>query len=54
MGVFAQGLFSGLIGIFFGLIVLIIIGNVEIREVVKTLSSKIWKVKPVVVGQEEL
>jgi putative peptidoglycan lipid II flippase len=54
LGVFAQGFFSGIIGLFFGLIALIIIGNQEIKEVSKTLTAKIWKVKPVVSGQEEL
>lgn len=54
LGVFAQGFFSGMIGLFFGLIILIVIGNSEIKEVWKTLSSKVWKVKPIVTGQEEL
>jgi len=54
MGVFSQGLFSGLLGLFFGLITLIVLGNKEIREVWATLSSKIWKVKPIVPAQEEL
>jgi putative peptidoglycan lipid II flippase len=54
LGIFAQGFFAGLLGLFFGLITLIIMGNSEIREVWKTLSSKIWKVKPIVVGQEKL
>ncbi len=54
LGVFAQGFLSGIVGLFFGLIILIIIGNAEIREVWKTLRGKIWKVKPIVSGQEEL
>jgi hypothetical protein len=54
LGVFAQGFFSGIIGLFFGLVALIIIGNQEIKEVSKTFTAKIWKVKPIVSGQEEL
>jgi putative peptidoglycan lipid II flippase len=54
LGIFAQGFFSGILGLFFGLITLIIIGNGEVKEVWKTFSSKIWKVKPIVSGQEEL
>jgi putative peptidoglycan lipid II flippase len=54
LGVFAQGFLSGTLGLFFGLIILIIIGNNEVKEVWKTFSSKIWKVKPIVSGQEEL
>lgn len=54
LGVFAQGFLAGMLGLFFGLITLIVIGNSEIKEVWKTFSSKVWKVKPVVTGQEEL
>jgi len=46
LGVFYQGLFSGLIGIFFGVIILKILRNQEIDEVWKTLHSKIWKIQP--------
>lgn len=54
MGVFAQGFLSGIVGLFFGLIILIVIGNNEVKEVWKTFSAKVWKVKPIVSGQEEL
>lgn len=54
VGVFVQGFLSGMVGLFFGLIILVVIGNSEIREVWKTLRGKIWKVKPIVSGQEEL
>lgn len=54
LGVFFQGFLAGMLGLFFGLITLIVIGNSEIKEVWKTFSSKVWKVKPVVTGQEEL
>lgn len=52
LGIFAQGFFSGIIGIFVGVLVLIIIGNQEIKTVGKTLHSKFWKVKGVVVEEE--
>jgi putative peptidoglycan lipid II flippase len=54
LGVFAQGFLSGMLGLFFGLVTLIVIGNSEIQEVWKTFGNKVWKVKPVVTGQEEL
>lgn len=52
LGVFSQGLFSGLIGIIAGVLVLILIGNEEIRIVGKTLHSKFWKTKIVAVEEE--
>jgi putative peptidoglycan lipid II flippase len=54
VGIFLQGFLSGLVGILFGLFVLIILGNQEIKEVAKTFNKKIFKVKPIVSGQEEL
>lgn len=54
LGVFTQGFLSGIIGLFFGGITLVVLGNDEVREVWKTFSSKIWKVKPIITGQEEL
>lgn len=52
LGVFAQGFFSGIIGIFVGVLILIILGNHEIKIVGQTLHSKFWKVKGVVVEEE--
>jgi putative peptidoglycan lipid II flippase len=54
LGIFAQGFFSGIIGIFFGFITLIVLGNNEIKEITKTLKNKVWKVKPIVPDQSEL
>jgi putative peptidoglycan lipid II flippase len=51
VGVFNQGFFSGIIGILAGMIVLIAIGNKEIRTVGKTLHSKVWKAKVFVLGE---
>jgi putative peptidoglycan lipid II flippase len=52
LGIFSQGLLSGLIGIFVGVTVLVIIGNNEIKVVGKTLHSKFWKTKVVIVEEE--
>lgn len=53
-GVFLQGFISGIIGIAFGVLVLIIMKNQEIKEVWKTLHHKVWKAKAITTGQEEL
>lgn len=53
-GIFAQGLFSGVIGLAVIGTILWLIGNQEIREVAKTLHQKIWKSTPITTGQEEL
>jgi len=52
LGIFSQGFFSGIIGIFVGILVLIILGNQEIKTVGKTLHSRFWKVRGVVVEEE--
>ena len=54
LGIFSQGLFSGLIGIAFGIIVLKTFGSTELEEVWQTLHHKIWKVKPVSAEISEL
>ena len=45
VGIFLQGLFSGLLGIAAGIIVLILLKNEELRDVWRTLHHKIWKAK---------
>ncbi len=52
LGIFSQGFFSGSIGIFAGILVLILIGNEEIKTVGKTLHSKFWRSKIVAVEEE--
>ncbi len=52
LGIFSQGFFSGIIGIFAGILVLILIGNEEIKTVGKTLHSKFWRSKIVAVEEE--
>ena len=44
-GIFSQGLFSGLIGIFCGFIMLKLLCNKEIEEMWQALHKKIWKAK---------
>lgn len=51
-GIFSQGLLSGLIGIFVAILVLIVMDNSEIKVVGKTLHSKFWKTKVVIVEEE--
>lgn len=45
-GIFFQGLFSGLVGIVCGIIILKLLKNKEIEEIWRTLHHKIWKAKP--------
>lgn len=52
LGIFAQGFFAGITGILAGILILIILGNHEIKTVGKTLHSRFWKVKGVVVEEE--
>ncbi len=47
LGIFAQGFFSGLIGVIAGIVVLVFLKNAELAEVWKTLHGKIWKAKVV-------
>lgn len=53
LGIFLQGLFSGLIGIFFGILVLFIFKNKELLDITKALSHKFYKTKVVVVAPEQ-
>lgn len=45
LGIFLQGFFSGVGGLTVGACVLYLLGNVEIREIWRTLHHKIWKAK---------
>lgn len=47
IGIFAQGLFSGLFGIVVGIIFLKIVGNTEIEEMWRTAHRKFWKARVV-------
>jgi len=45
LGIFAQGLLSGLIGIATGLFMLYLLKNKEIKEIWKSLHKKFWKAR---------
>ena len=51
-GIFAQGFFAGIIGIFAGILTLSIMGNRELKEAKKALSKKIWKVGGIVLPEK--
>ncbi len=53
-GVFAQGFFAGLIGLFMISIILWFSKNNEIRELGSSLTKKIWKAETIMPEQEEL
>jgi putative peptidoglycan lipid II flippase len=53
-GVFSQGLFAGIVGIATGVLMLVLLGNDEIKEVWRSLHSKFWRVDTVIAEQEEL
>lgn len=53
-GIFLQGFFSGIIGIFVGTIILIIMKNSETTEILRALHNKVWKTKNVIIDQEEI
>ena len=46
-GIFAQGFFSGILGIIAGVTLLILLGNREIREIKGSLLRKFWKTQTV-------
>lgn len=54
IGVFSQGLFSGLIGILALVLTLKLLKNKEIDEIWRTLHHKIWKAKPIAPDVPEL
>ncbi len=52
-GIFAQGLFAGLIGILAGVLVLLALKNKELKEVYKALHVRIWKTDNLVIPEHE-
>jgi len=54
IGIFSQGLLSGVLGIIAGIVVLKLIKNKEIKEIGKSLKHKFWKVRPIAPDQGEL
>lgn len=53
-GIFLQGLFSGLIGIIAGILVLYLLKNQELKDIYKALHNKFWKNKIITQEQREL
>ena len=54
VGIFSQGLFSGLLGLIAGVLVLKIIRNKEIQDIQATIRQKFWKSRPIVPDKEGL
>ncbi|MCR4334524.1 MAG: murein biosynthesis integral membrane protein MurJ [Patescibacteria group bacterium] len=54
LGIFSQGLFSGLIGIIVGIIILKLLKSHELSEIWKTLHAKIWKAQVIAPEKEVL
>lgn len=54
MGIFKQGLFSGLIGICAGIFLLRLMDNKELEEITASLHHKFWRAKPIASEQENL
>ncbi len=53
-GIFLQGFISGIIGILYGVFVLYLIKNKEIRDLLKAIQNKFWKNKIVAPEQTDL
>jgi hypothetical protein len=54
MGIFLQGLCSGVVGILAGVFLLILMDNKEIAEIRTSLRRKFWTAKPIASEQEGL
>jgi len=54
IGIFLQGLFSGIIGISAGIGSLIFLKNRELEEITRSFRHKFWRVKPIAPQPEEL
>jgi hypothetical protein len=53
-GVFLQGFISGILGIIVAVWVLHLLGNEELKDLIKTLKTKFWQAKVLAPTQEEL
>ena len=53
-GVLFQGLFSGILGICAGVIVLYLLKNEELRDLTQVFKTRFWKAKVIIPSQEEL
>jgi putative peptidoglycan lipid II flippase len=53
-GIFFQGFFSGVIGIFFGIVVLYFLKNKELLSLIEVIKNKLWHNRVVVPEQTDL
>ena len=53
-GIFSQGLFSGLMGIISGLVLMYLLGNKELEDLVSAVKNKFWKKKIIAPEQSDL
>lgn len=53
VGIFAQGFFSGLLGVAGAVLVLVLLGNSEIIEIYDTFKQKIWKKNKIIVSEPD-
>jgi putative peptidoglycan lipid II flippase len=53
-GVFLQGFISGILGIAAGIFVLHMLGNEELKDLIRTLKTKFWRTKVIAPSQEGL
>jgi putative peptidoglycan lipid II flippase len=54
MGIFLQGLISGILGIIAAIVVLYLLKNEELKDLTQTLKTKFWNAKVIAQSQEEL
>ena len=54
LGIFTQGAVAGLVGIFVGIFVLVMVGDREIEEARKYLHHKFWRAKVIAPDSESL
>ncbi len=54
VGIFFQGFFAGIVAIIFGILLLIILKNQEIKEIGKIVSGKLYKPKMMVIEQDKI
>jgi len=54
MGIFLQGFLSGVLGIIFGIFVLILLKNKELGDIINAVKNKFWYKNIVAEGQPDL
>lgn len=54
IGLFLQGLFSGIIAIVFGVLLFYVFGNDEIKEIIKIITGRFYNPKMIVLEQDKI